>query len=62
MRGSIEALAQRLQSLVEQNAALQSRLEQSERARADLLAQSEHVIDLLEESRRELRNAKAQAT
>lgn len=57
LSGSVDAMGNRLQGLTDDNAALRARLEQSERARADLLAQTEHLIELLEQSRRELRAA-----
>ncbi len=55
LRASVDAMGQRQQSLTDDNAALRARLDQSERARSDLLAQTEHLIELLEQSRRELR-------
>lgn len=55
LRRSIEALDGRLGDLTAQNEKLRDRLEHSERARADLLAQTEHVIQLLADARRELR-------
>lgn len=57
LRASVDAMGQRLQGLTDDNAALRSRLEQSERSRSDLLAQTEHLIELIEQSRRELRAA-----
>ena len=48
------ALTLRLDRLADDNARLQARLDDSETARADLLAQTERLIELLAESRREL--------
>ena len=55
LRHSIEELTQRLGDLTAENATLRARLEQSEAARADLAAQTEHIIELLANSRREVR-------
>jgi len=54
LRQGLEALTQRLDRLADDNARLQARLDDSETARADLLAQTERLIELLAESRREL--------
>ncbi|MCA8973197.1 MAG: hypothetical protein KDC98_00675 [Planctomycetes bacterium] len=54
MRQSLDAFAERFELLVTDNARLQARLDASETARADLLAQSERLIELLAETRREL--------
>jgi len=55
LRHSIDALTQRLDRLAAENTTLRTRLAQSETARTDLTAQTEHVIELLAESRREVR-------
>jgi chromosome segregation ATPase len=55
LRASLDGLAERLGGLVTENATLRARLEHSEQARADLFAQAEHVIELLADSRREVR-------
>ena len=55
LRQSVEGMAQQLGQLVATNAALQARLEHSERARADLVAQTEHIVEILADARRELR-------
>jgi hypothetical protein len=61
LRASVDAMGQRLQGLCDDNAQLRSRLEQSERARGDLVVQCEHLIELLEQTRRELQAARGQA-
>lgn len=48
-------MAQQLAQLAATNAALQARLEHSERARADLVAQTEHIVEILADARREVR-------
>lgn len=48
-------MAQQLGQLAATNAALQARLEHSEHARADLVAQTEHIVEILADARRELR-------
>ncbi len=55
LRTSIDSLTERVGVLTTENAALRGRLEHSERARADLVAQTEHIIELLANSRREVR-------
>ncbi len=55
LRGSIDALAQRLGQLTAENSTLRAQLDHSETARADLVAQVEHLVELLGDSRRELR-------
>ena len=55
LRSSVENMAQRLEQLAATNDALHARLERSEAARADLLAQSGRLIELLGEARAELR-------
>lgn len=55
LRASLDALGERLARLIDENALLRARLEQSETARRDLVAQVEHVVELLADSRRELR-------
>jgi len=51
----LRAMRQSLDALVTENTTLRARLEQSEAARNDLVAQVEHVIELLAESRAALR-------
>lgn len=48
-----------LAELTAENASLRARLEQSEAARADLVAQTEHIVELLADSRREVRALQA---
>jgi septal ring factor EnvC (AmiA/AmiB activator) len=55
LRASLDTMNQRLAALTDENARLRHRLEQSEAARADLVAQTEHIVELLADSRRELR-------
>lgn len=55
LRHSIDALTQRLGQLTSENATLRARLEQSETARTDLTSQTEHIIELLADARREVR-------
>ena len=55
LRSSVESMAQRLEQLAATNDALHARLERSEAARADLLAQTGRLIELLGEARAELR-------
>lgn len=61
MRTSLEALGERLSRLIDENSLLRARLEQSETARSDLVAQVEHIVELLAESRRELRALQGKA-
>ncbi len=51
----LRAMRTSLDALVGENRTLRARLEQSEAARTDLVAQVEHVIELLAESRTALR-------
>jgi len=62
LRATLDAMGQRVGTLVAENLALQARLEQSEVARNDLLAQTEHVIELLADSRREIRALQAKGS
>lgn len=55
LRRSMNDLTARLGALTAENSTLRARLEQSERARADLATQSERILELLAEARRELR-------
>ncbi len=57
LKQGVDALALRFERLAGENAELRARLEQSESAREDLLAQAEHVVELLGDSRRQLRAA-----
>ena len=51
-----------LTALTAENASLRARLEQSETARADLVAQTEQIVEMLAESRREIRTLQAKAS
>lgn len=51
----VAGLRRTLDGLVRENATLRERLEHSETARRDLVAQTEHIVELLADSRRELR-------
>jgi hypothetical protein len=62
LRESVDELGQRLAALNAENVSLRQRLDDSETARRDLLAQTEHVIELLANSRREVRELKQKAT
>lgn len=53
-------MEQRFGHLLQQNESLQQRLDKSEAARTDLLAQTEHLVRLLDTSRQELRKLWAQ--
>ena len=55
MRESIEALAAQVGRLAEENRDLRERLEASQTARTDLVAQAEHLIHALGQSREEVR-------
>lgn len=55
LRVAFGAMSQRLDSLATSNQQLHERLELSERARADLAAQADHLVELLAEARREVR-------
>lgn len=55
----LAGLSQQLARLTTENATLRARLEQSEAARADLLAQTERIVELLAEARREVRELQA---
>lgn len=59
IRASIDGFGERLGTLANENAALRTRLEHSESARADLLAQTERILELLADARRELRERPA---
>ncbi len=61
LRERMAGMEQRLGSLLQQNSTLQQRLDASEAARVDLLAQTEHLVRLLDTSRQELRKLWAQA-
>lgn len=61
LRQSVHDLATRLGALTEANATLHARLEQSERARADLATQTERILELLAEAKRELRTLQPRA-
>ena len=55
VREHLATMAQRLDTLADDNRSLQARLEQSEQARRDLAAQADHLVELLGEARTELR-------
>lgn len=55
----VAALRQTLAGLVQENAQLRQRLDGSEAARRDLVAQAEHLVELLAEARREVRALQA---
>jgi len=55
LRHSVEALTQRLGQLTSENTTLRARLEQSESARAAWCSLREHIVELLADSRREVR-------
>ena len=57
----LRALRHSLDALIAENADLRRRLELSETARHDLVAQAEHLIHMLDVSRKELREAKGTA-
>ncbi|MBL8733716.1 MAG: hypothetical protein JNN13_15195 [Planctomycetes bacterium] len=61
LRERMAGMEQRLGHLLQQNTTLQQRLDASEAARSDLLAQTEHLVRLLDTSRQELRKLWAQA-
>jgi nitrate/nitrite-specific signal transduction histidine kinase len=50
----LAGLSQQLARLTTENATLRARLEQSETARTDLVAQMDHILELLGDSRRQL--------
>lgn len=56
LRVACEALAARLDLLAAQNQSLQERLQRSESQRADLAAQTAHIVELLAQARTELRS------
>ena len=58
VRQSVDGMGKSLAALTAETADLRARLEQSERARGDLVQQTEHVIELLAQARRELRAQK----
>lgn len=55
LRVALAAMTQRLDTLATSNQHLHERLERSERARTDLAAQADHLVELLAEARREVR-------
>lgn len=55
MRAQMVSQAELLRQLGERNDLLQKRLEHSEQARVDLLAETERILELLAEARLELR-------
>ena len=58
LRQSIDVLAERVGELAADNLRLRNKLEACTQARADLLAQTEHVIHQLDLSRKEVRELK----
>ena len=61
LRASIDALAERVGALAAENKDLREQLAHSQEARGDLVAQAEHLIGLLADSRREVRALKSGA-
>jgi len=59
IREQLAAQAAQLQRLEDRNTILHSKLEHSEQARVDLLAQTERILELLAEARQELRERAA---
>lgn len=57
----VALLRRELAGLTQENAQLRARLEQSETARRDLVAQAEHLVELLADARREVRALQAKA-
>ena len=58
LRSSIDALAQRIAELSADNRELREQLSFSQEARSDLVAQAEHLVSMLADSRREVRALK----
>lgn len=56
LRRSIDELGGKLGALTTENAQLRARLEHSEQARTDLATQTERILELLADARRELRH------
>ncbi|MCU0866943.1 MAG: hypothetical protein MUC36_24420 [Planctomycetes bacterium] len=61
LRTSLDALTARLDQLAATNASLHERLERSEAARTDLLAQTTRIVELLAEARAEIRSLQGSA-
>lgn len=61
LRQSIDALAQRVEQLAADNRQLREQLAFSQAARTDLVAQAEHLISMLADSRNEIRALKGDA-
>ena len=61
LRTSLDALTARLDQLAATNASLHERLERSEAARTDLLAQTTRIVELLAEARGEIRGLQGSA-
>ena len=55
LRASLDALSQRVGELAADNQILREQLAQSQAARTDLVAQAEHLIHQLDQSRKEVR-------
>ena len=60
LRTSLDALTARLDQLAATNASLHERLERSEAARTDLLAQTTRIVELLAEARGEIRGLRGE--
>lgn len=58
----VAGLRRSLEALVAENRELRARLDHSETARRDLVAQTEHIVELLADSRRELRALQAKGS
>ena len=56
----LTSMRQSLERFIAENAELRTRLEISETARADLQAQTEHLLQVLADSRYQLRECRAQ--
>ncbi len=58
LRASLDALTERVGDLTTDNAQLRDQLEQSQNARRDLVAQSDHLVHQLGMARKEVRTLK----
>lgn len=58
LRASLDALTERVGDLTTDNAQLRDQLEQSQNARRDLAAQSDHLVHQLDLARKEVRTLK----
>jgi len=60
LRASLNELSQRVGELAADNQQLREQLAQSQAARTDLVAQTEHLLHKLDESRQEVRELKGE--